>query len=553
MSLNLIDDPWIPVERQSGSRAWVRPQAITDHAESGGPNGRAGDPIAALRAPRPDFDGALMQFLIGLVQTAAAPSDEREWRRGLKAPPPPEKLRSAFDEWTQVFDLHGEGPRFQQDLSGLPEAKPKPAAYLLVDSPSDNALRENKDLFVKNRSSQRYCPACTAAALQTLQVNAPQGGRGHRTSIRGGGPVSTLVLGRTLWQTVWLNVLPRSAYGGAIGDQSAVAPWLAPTRTSRDGTVTTPEDGHPLQVYWAMPRRLRLAEPVAGGPCALCGREAERRYAEYRTTSHGVNYQGPWEHPLTPHRITDDGELRPFLGQQEGFSYRYWRGLAAGRSGGSARSAQVVRAFYDRLGRAGYENLDPVFTERPRLWAFGYEASRTKMRAWHESRMPLYPVPEKVRPKVSRLSGQLIDAAMILEGLLLQALRRGLYGTPRLSSRGISWEIGDKVDGTQTFFENASVQFWQDTEAAFFDRLGDGVGALTGGATASDLDDLKIGWLGQLREEATRLFDAQTRMGRSRSADPKALGLARQELRRFSSPRASRLQRALDLPEREPA
>jgi CRISPR system Cascade subunit CasA len=52
--MNLIDSSWIPVRRASGSRSWVTPWQITDDID--------GDPIVALDAARPDFNGALMQF-----------------------------------------------------------------------------------------------------------------------------------------------------------------------------------------------------------------------------------------------------------------------------------------------------------------------------------------------------------------------------------------------------------------------------------------------------------------------------------------------------------
>jgi len=62
--MNLLEKSWIPVRRASGQRLWIAPYQITD--------GIGQDPIVALDAVRPDFNGALIQFLIGLVQTAWA-------------------------------------------------------------------------------------------------------------------------------------------------------------------------------------------------------------------------------------------------------------------------------------------------------------------------------------------------------------------------------------------------------------------------------------------------------------------------------------------------
>nr|WP_231886596.1 type I-E CRISPR-associated protein Cse1/CasA [Methylomonas methanica] len=58
--------------------------------------------------------------------------------------------------------------------------------------------------------ANQLCPSCAATALFTLQTNAPSGGVGHRVGLRGGGPLTTLVLPKasqtTLWQKLWLNV-----------------------------------------------------------------------------------------------------------------------------------------------------------------------------------------------------------------------------------------------------------------------------------------------------------------------------------------------------------
>jgi CRISPR system Cascade subunit CasA len=66
--MNLITDPWIPVIRRNGPDK-IKPWQIAE----------TDNPVMELNAPRPDFQGALYQFLIGLVQTCFAPEDEDEW------------------------------------------------------------------------------------------------------------------------------------------------------------------------------------------------------------------------------------------------------------------------------------------------------------------------------------------------------------------------------------------------------------------------------------------------------------------------------------------
>ena len=59
--MNLISECWIPVRRADGSRQRITPWQLTD--------GVSDNPILAVASPRPDFDGALTQFFIGLLQT----------------------------------------------------------------------------------------------------------------------------------------------------------------------------------------------------------------------------------------------------------------------------------------------------------------------------------------------------------------------------------------------------------------------------------------------------------------------------------------------------
>src|ERR671919_2930432 len=98
--MNLINDAWIPIRRKSGQEAHIAPWEVTTRYDD--------DPVVALAAPRPDFNGALIQFLIGLLQTTCAPDSPRTWREWLREPPTPEALRGAFENNTYAFNLDGD-------------------------------------------------------------------------------------------------------------------------------------------------------------------------------------------------------------------------------------------------------------------------------------------------------------------------------------------------------------------------------------------------------------------------------------------------------------
>ena len=168
--MNLIESQWLPVRRQSGE-ALIAPWQITE----------PDDPVLALAAPRPDFNGALLQFLIGLLQTACPPENDEQWGEWLESPPSSEVLNHRFHSIAHAFDLDGDGPRFMQDALLLDEKdiKKVPITNLMIET--------NETHFLKPGTICSMCENCTASALFTLQTNSPEGGRGHFTSLRGGG------------------------------------------------------------------------------------------------------------------------------------------------------------------------------------------------------------------------------------------------------------------------------------------------------------------------------------------------------------------------------
>ena len=224
--MNLITDPWIPVIRKDSTPDTIMPWQIAE----------VENPVIEINAPRPDFHGALYQFLIVLLQTCFAPEDEDEWEEYWKRFPLPDELRDAFGKVEDAFKLDNpDGPAFMQDYD-LPDGEPKKIAELLIEAPGGKTLKDNLDHFIKRDQINCLCSACTAAALFTLQTNAPSGGSGHRVGLRGGGPLTTLIMSATtddsLWKKFWLNVLNQEEIAGTEPMESSVMPWLGTTRLS---------------------------------------------------------------------------------------------------------------------------------------------------------------------------------------------------------------------------------------------------------------------------------------------------------------------------------
>ncbi|MEA3277194.1 MAG: type I-E CRISPR-associated protein Cse1/CasA [Pseudomonadota bacterium] len=490
--MNLISEPWIPIRRADGRVETIAPWQLTD--------GIGENPILAVSSPRPDFDGALTQFLIGLLQTTYTPSEDQWWDRR-DAAPAPEVLRERFEVVAHAFDLEGDRA-FLQDFNPEQLDKKFGIVALLVGSPPENS---DTDLFVKEDAVKQLCRRCVAAAIFALQTGAPEGGRGYRTGLRGGGPLTTLVLGDNLWDTCWLNVLEKSRYlAGASSEDPAAPerfPWLAPTRTSEakpPAGVTTPLDVHPDQQYWTIPRRIRLVaeacEPVA---CDICGVEHQLVYRTFLTKNYGVNYDG-FEHPLSPH-YTRDSSLLPVHPRPGGIGYRHWLGLVESSADGSQRPARVVDQFRTFTRKDGD------------LWAFGFDMKSNKARCWYDARMPILSAPVGMEDVFRDLASRMVKAAEKAADDLRNSLKAALAGKA-------------KVRGDLGFVQR---DFWEITEVSFYVHLRQLRARLPDDPCAFPVLE---SWLQALRAAALDLFDRHSQTGDFDAVEPRRIALARKGL-----------------------
>ena len=380
--MNLLHKPWLPVRRRDGRREWIAPNRLSD------------PDIVAFDADRADFNGALAQFAIGLLQTTTPMDSPIVWKQLFANPPDAATLRKWFAPVAPAFEFDGDGARFMQDFSLKPdEGAVNEIGALLIETPGENALKNNTDHFIKREQVAAICPRCAAIALLTLQINAPAGGAGHRTGLRGGGPLTTLIISqpqRSLWQDLWLNVRERSLFLAQGGDATKGAlhfsfPWLAAnTAIQKDAGETAPIQVHPAHVFWAMPRRIRLDfDAVSTGGCDICGQASEHLVRHYMTKNYGLNYKGAWDHPLSPYYETKEGWL-PLHPQPGGLGYRHWLGWVMGMSTDKKkqRRARTVDYILDR-------QLQQIGGQL-RIWVFGYDMDNMKARCWYESTLPLF-------------------------------------------------------------------------------------------------------------------------------------------------------------------
>ncbi len=440
--LNLISDPWIPVLRASGPDI-IRPDQMAE------------PDVLRLNWPRPDLNLACLELLIGLTYLAHPPRgiDDR------MVPPGQPALRAAMEPLAPAFNLLGDGPRFLQDYSKL-EGDAKPPDMLFIDSAARKTAKDNADLMVRRSRYRRLPLPLAAMALYTLQAFAPQGGSGNRTSMRGGGPMVTLIRpeGQGLWPLIWANVPDGESLAADVLD---ALPWMRPTVTSEKGQVKVPDDDYDQypdpEMFFGQPRRLRL---VSEG-------DAVTGVIQW---THGTNY-ADWTHYLSPYYRSVDGEFLPCHAKPGLFGYCNWRGV-------------ILQNDKDRRPQNLHKYMTLFDAAKVNLIVAGWAMRTMNPLDFLWSEQPVFPLSEAG----NRMACRMVEAAEQVGYALEVCVRDGLGegGTGKGAANAAREAF---FEGTQNAFETA------------LRRL------------SADGDADPEGWLDTLRRAALPLFDAAVMPG----------------------------------------
>lgn len=508
--MNLITDPWIPVIRKDGADT-IMPWQIAE----------AENPVIEINAPRPDFQGALYQFLVGLLQTCFAPEDEDEWEERWKKLPTKDELKTAFEKMKDAFELDNLSvPAFMQEHPGtdnhdevFKKAEWLPIEDLIGGALSDNTRKNNKDLFVKTKQIELVSPYWAALALFNLQITGVLAWGKHRVGLRGNAPLTTLVMlnskQSSLWKKLWLNVIYREDIDLIPGDsdkkdRSDIFPWMGKTRTSPNKKLTSPSDANPLQHYWAMPRRIRLKVEPVKGQCDVSGKDIEKGVKFYKRVPDGVYYTNGWVHPLTPYtRSAKNRFPKSIEGKYAGEGFRQWVSLNYDEYADENDSknrwgrALVVKHYYDEKPRV----------TNTRLWCFGYDATNANVKCWYESIMPTFQVSnDDVDALKDHVSDALQIAYQLLEELRFSLIRA--WFRPQTDSSGKQkWnhvKSAIKKVGHLSTYKNIEHEYWENLEKDFSAMLSE---LIAYGQTPGKPLHVYVQWVKAIQKHCRNYFD----------------------------------------------
>lgn len=505
-TFNLLTDPFFPVVTLEGGRRWVTLAELRQED---------GDYPVAFDWPRPDLNIAALEFAVGILALVYQPEDEAEWAEiwsGKAGGDLDRRLQELSFAFNLLGDDRGAGPRFLQEYVPI-DGDANPVEALFIDTPGVNGQKKNADLLTHRQRFPALGLKAAAIALHALQQFAPSGGSGNRTSLRGGGPMTTLVWPERgdggppppLWRVLLAN-LPISGRASFLpdGDLARALPWLAPTFTS-DGKAPVELSEmdprvHSLQAFFGMPRRIRL---VAGGEgrCPVTGEEGPL-VTGFIQNPWGVNY-GVWRHPLTPYRQTKETDP-PFSVKPKSsrFSYRDWVGAVVSHKEKSFASMPALPV--ESLGDRGRYYRQAGF-DASRLLAAGWAMNNMEAGAYLLSVQPLHLAETEERAQVvGTLARMFADAGDAAASLLRSNLKLALFGD------------GAKTSTDSGVFEEATDAFFEETEDAFHDALD-----VFLEHDAPDDQVLRKRWLATLRRAALAIFDRHATELLAETADAK--------------------------------
>lgn len=246
-----------------------------------------------ISLPRDDLELACVQLLVCMTQVMFLPEDDRVWQKRLENPLSLDELAAGIKPCLDWFDLDHSTQPFMQSR-GVKSAENTPIQKLLIGLPEGN----NHAFFNEAGEVRNLSGALAAITLFNQASNCPSFGGGFKGSLRGGAPITTLVYGADLRETIWRNVLTRPriakrqiAMPGFEYDQPT---WVKPILEK--STIPWNEIGLMRGLFW-QPARVELVKSEKLAPCDVLGGDAVQGYSGFRKEKFNFTVEGVWPHP----------------------------------------------------------------------------------------------------------------------------------------------------------------------------------------------------------------------------------------------------------------
>lgn len=280
--MNLLINAWIPLQ-QAGIQQKVTLQQLL-----------CGEVEGELCLPRDDMEFACLQLLVAMTQVLFTPADKNEWRQRIKHPLSKEEYVDACEGKMDWFDLDHLDTPFMQ-FRGVHAKESTPMGKLMAGV----ADGTNKAFVNAQELVGGLCGGCSSIALYNTAYNCPPMGGGFQSGMRGSTPISVLIRGQTLRQTIWLNVLTVESLENELPCYQATKEQ-SPNYVEgikRDERYFASNIGIVKGLFWQN-ARFELLPSNLEAKCSCCG-HIEKLYAGFNKERFKFTIDGVWPHPLS--------------------------------------------------------------------------------------------------------------------------------------------------------------------------------------------------------------------------------------------------------------
>ncbi len=278
--MNLLKDRWIPVKIDCSFQRISLEELLTSCETQW-----------ELSCLRDDMELAALQLVVSLTQVCFMPKDKSELLARLKNSLTTDEYREGVQLYLEWFDLFHEKWPFMQVAGVQPKKQDKnftSLQKLFVGLPEKTSSSSSSNAFF-NRVDEVETghPGDVAIAIFQQATNGfSLGGSFFSVGLKGGMPLTTLVLGESLLQSVWLNILTqefikkRGLYSGSLINEPT---WVTPPVHNKDVAVN-----------------ISLLRGLFWQPACIKIKKTKSTIVGFYTEPGLCTVKGFWFHPHTP-------------------------------------------------------------------------------------------------------------------------------------------------------------------------------------------------------------------------------------------------------------
>jgi len=281
--MNLLMDDWVPVQREGISKHISLKTLLTQRENW------------QISLPRDDMEMACLQLLVSLTQVLFIPDNKTRLRECLVQPVSESEYDDAVERKLNWFDLdHPQYPFMQVREVKAKELTDMAKLFAGLTGATSSAFVNEPNL------ASKLCATCATIGLFNQAANCPGFGGGFKASLRGSSPITTLILGDDLRQTIWGNVLCKETLDVLMpwheGTQNEKPVWVDLVKEKMN--IEAHQTGLLRGLFW-QPAHIEFAKEDDEGVCDCCDQQ-DKRYIGFKKEKFVYDFKGIWPHPHGP-------------------------------------------------------------------------------------------------------------------------------------------------------------------------------------------------------------------------------------------------------------